>query len=1174
MKNYYHRAARMLRIPYVRKSQNQQPSCSGSNRFLEAKLLCVAFILLCIQISAQAFSPKITLSGKNMTLESVFERIKEKSAYSFVYNKAWMKNAKQVDLNIREKNLEEVLVEVFKNQPFTFQIVDQTVVVRQRTDSAKPSVSSGMKRLLPQQIEGVVKDEKGEPLPGATVLIKGTAKGAVTDIDGKFSIDAEMNDVLELRMLGYVTQEVAVTSTANLTISMKTSDSLLNEVVVVGYGAQKKENLTGAVSMANMSNVVGSRPVTSTSQALQGAVPGLQVTYGSGQPGTGTNLNIRGFTSINSGSPLVLVNNVPVNIDDINPTDIETITVLKDASASSIYGARAAFGVILITTKKGARNQPVRFDYSTNISTTRASSLPEKPSPLQFVNALKDFGTVTYWGGQDVQKWQNYLQEYGKNPASFPNGIVTDELGTRYPLQKTNLYRSLFPGGFEQLHNFAFSGGSEKTNYRVSLGHTNENGIMVTKNDSYKRYNFNAYLSTALTSTLTASVNVLYKNDKKISPANASSLYYNVVTFGPYVRSGYDSTATGEYLPYNTPDNIVKLESPQNYFSDDLRLFGKLEYNPIKNFKVTAEYTFNKTNANETLYRASNRYISGVKFDVSPLNGTTNYLRSNSQTDYHALNVYANYEKSFANHNFNILLGTNQEISKQAGFNVNRMDVITGQIPSISTSTGTIGGDDSFNEFGVAGYFGRLNYNYRDKYLLEVNGRVDGSSRFAPGHRYGFFPSVSAGWNLSEESFMQSITHVIPMLKVRGSWGEIGNQIILFSDGGQNYYPYVPGMIAGNAGWINPGTGIRYAGLSTPTLVSNSFTWETVRTGNIGVDVGAFKNRLTASFDLFNRKTLDMLSVGSELPSVLGAPAPYQNVADLVSKGWETQVEWRDRVREFQYSLGFNLSDNHATITKFKNVAGLLSQYYEGQSINEIWGFQTQGYFTENDFEAGSLNANLQLGKLKPGIAPYQGVAQNPGDIRYQDLNGDGIINLGNNTLSNPGDRKVIGNSTRRLQFGFNGSASYKGFDLSIFASGVGKRDIWLNDQLAFPYADQFAGIFLHQLNYWTPGNQNAFYPRVYKDAAGNTNTSKQVQTKYLSNGAYLRIKNITVGYTVPQAYTKKVSLNKVRVFFSGENLFTFDHLPKGMDPEASNQGAGAIYPFIKKVSFGLNISF
>ena len=1023
-------------------------------------------------------------------------------------------------------------------------------------------------------ITGTVLSETGEGLPGVTVALKNTQRGTTTDASGNFQlVIPEGEATLTVSYIGYATQEVGLGNQTRLDLRLIPDNKSLDEVVVVGYGTQKRENLTGAVSTANMTEVLGNRPISSTSQALQGAIPGLQVTYGSGQPGTGTALNIRGFTSINSGSPLVLVNNVPVNIDDINPMDIETVTVLKDASASSIYGARAAFGVILITTKKGARNQPVRFDYSTNISSTRASTLPAKPTPLQFVNALKDFGTVTYWGGQDVQKWQTYLQDYQTNPGNYPNGIVTDNLGTKYPLQQTDLYGALFPGGFEQLHNFAFSGGSEKTNYRVSLGYANEDGIMVSKNDSYKRYNFNAYLNTALTSSLTASVNILYKNDRRTSPANQNSLYYNATTFGPYVKTGYDSTATGEYLPFDSANNYAALESPVNDFGDDLRLFGKLEFNPIKDFKVTAEYTFDKTNTNQTVYTASNRYISAVIFSVGTLNANTRYSRNNSQTNYHSLNVYANYDKHFGNNNFSLLVGTNQEISKQASFSVNRFDVISAQTPAISTSTGLINGDDSFNEFGVAGYFGRLNYNYREKYLLEINGRIDGSSRFAPGHRFGFFPSASAGWNISEEGFMKALSGIVPLLKLRGSWGEVGNQVIV-SNGSQNYYPYVPGLVTGTAPWINPATGVRYAGLSAPALVSDGFTWETVRTANIGIDVGLLKNRLTASFDLFNRKTLNMLSVGSELPAVLGAPAPLQNVADLVSKGWETQVAWRDRIKGFQYSVGFNLSDNQAFITKFKNVAGLISQYYVGQTINEIWGFQTQGYFTESDFEAGTLNADLQRGKLNSGIAPYQGVAQNPGDIRYVDLNGDGIINTGNNTLANPGDRSIIGNSTRRFQFGINGSASYRGFDFSFFASGVGKRNLWYNDQVAFPYANQFGGIFLHQLDYWTKTNPSGYYPRVYKDGAGNTATSKLVQTKYLSSGAYLRVKNVTFGYTIPQAVSRKVFLDKVRVFFSGENLLTFDRLPSGMDPEATNQNLGAIYPFIKKYSFGLNASF
>lgn len=1115
----------------------------------------------------------VTLTVSNMPLDSVFVKIKAQTHYNFVYERSLISKGHTVSIRVRNASLQEVMTLCTRDQPFKYAIVEKTVVLIPRESAAANRNGSPSAR---QQIEGTVKNESGELLNGISVTVKGTNTGTQTNKAGQFMVDAQQGALLVFSGVGYISKEVATEAGQEpLDIILTATENKMEEVVVVGYGAQKRANLTGAVSSVKMDEVIGSRPVVSTAQALQGAIPGLQITYGTGQPGTSTNINVRGITSINGGGPLILMDNVPVNIDDINPTDIETVTVLKDAAASSIYGGRAAYGVILITTKKGRRNETISFNYNTNLSVTRASTLPEKPSPARYVQALKDFGTTQYWGGQDVAKWANYISDYEQNPSKYPKGYYKDPTsnGLIYPLAATDLSGALFPGGFEQMHNFSFSGGSERTNFRVATGYANENGIMIGDHDRYKRYNFNAMLNTALTSTLNASVNVLYNNTNKTSPVGQGTLYYNAITLPPMDATGYDTASTGEYLPYVTPANVALLEPPVNEFNDNLRLFGKMEFKPVKGLTITGEYTFQKTNNNTTQYTATNKYISPIKFDVSALNAASKFTKSNSQTNYSVLNLYAQYRRTLGDHDLSVLVGTNQEQSRQAGFNIGRTDVLSGQLPAISTSTGTIDGGDSYNEFGLSGYFARFNYSYKDRYLLEANGRYDGSSRFPSGSRYGFFPSFSAGWNVMNENFMRTAKNIINTLKIRGSWGEIGNQTII-KDGAQNYYPFMPGARPVNSGWLNPATGIPFVGIPAFTLVSSSFTWETVRTTNAGIDFGLLRNRLTGSFDIYQRLTLNMLAPSTPLPAVLGTDPPLANAANLKTKGWELELKWQDHKNDFQYSIGVNLYDSRATITKYRNPAGLLSSYYEGQTFGEIWGYQTMGYFTVDDFVPGTLDANLQNGTLKPGVAGFKGVKQNPGDIRYVDLNGDSAIFNGNNTLSNPGDRKVIGNNSRRLQFGINGSASYKGFDLSFFAIGVGKRDLWMGNQIIFPYQGQFGGIFANQMDYWTPDHTDAEYYRIYKDGAGNGGTNTQVQTKYLQSGAYLRLKNVTFGYSVPAHLTRKAFMKNIRVFFSGENLLTLDHLPEGLDAEATDISSGGIYPFIKKYSFGANITF
>jgi len=1045
-------------------------------------------------------------------------------------------------------------------------------------------------------VTGLVNDDKGVPLSSVTVSLlqnEKTIQTTITDSMGVFSFHGLNPGIYSFSFsrVGFEPQtltgyQFSSGKTSSVLINMVALENALNEVVVVGYGTQKKEHLTGAVASVKMDDVLRDRPLTSTSQALQGAVPGLQITYGSGQPGSGTSINIRGYTTLfGNTTPLVIVDNVPMDIDDVNPADIENVTVLKDASAAAIYGGRAAFGVIVITTKKGVRNQKPRFQYSNNLAVSRASTLPKKVSPLQLVSALNDFGTTNYWAGQDVKTWLEQLNAYQSNPSQFPDGFTTVN-SVRYPLAQTDLYGALFEGGFEQLHNLSFSGGTEKTNYRTSLAYTNQDGIVTGKNDTYKRYNFNTYLSTALTRALTASVSVFYNNDLRNSPLNYGSIFRNVVYNGSYVPTGFGTLpGTNESLPYSSPDNLATMETPQEDKSNNLRLFGKLEFAPVKGFKITGEYTFTQNNNSIIEIRNANRYVDPTTFQLNITNPTSSYYKYTSATNVNALNLYASYNLAVSGgHNFAVVAGTNQEAYKQSGYFARREGIITSVVPSLSTSTGTATNDDDFNEYGLSGYFYRFNYAFKNRYLLELTGRYDGSSRFPEEDRFGFFPGASAGWVLTEEPWLQKVKNAFSQIKLRASYGEIGNQVTVF-DGSAvpDYYPAIPGLTVGNANWIDPSTGIRYITLQSPRLVSSSFTWERISTYDAGIEFSTLRSRLSGTFDLYKEETKGMLVAGSSLPAVLGTAPPKQNRADLKVNGWDMSLTWKDRAgKDFSYSLGINLMGRQAPlITKYNNPNKLLSDFYEGQRVNEIWGYTTYGYYTPDNFVSGALDANQVNNRtiaanrgLLPGIAGFQGVFQNPGDIRFVDRNGDSVINAGANTVGDPGDRMIIGNSTRRLQYGINGSISYKNFDLSFFLQGIGNRDVWISNAVFWPYLEQFAGLFEHQLDYWTVTNTNAYYPRMYGNASGNTGTSRNVQTKYLSNGAYFRVKNIGAGYSLPQRWLQKIKLTQARLFFSGENLFTFDHLPEGLDPEASDLGSGGIYPFLKKFSFGINISF
>ena len=1035
-------------------------------------------------------------------------------------------------------------------------------------------------------VKGKVTTGDQSGLPGVTIVEKGTTNGTVTNADGLYEITVSgENAVLAYSFIGFTSQEIQVGDKTEIDVVLAEEILGLDEVVVVGFGTQRKENITGATSFVDMNQIVADRPIVNSAEALQGVSAGLQVVSSSGQPGaTSTSLNIRGLESINGGSPLIIVNNVPMSLADINPKDIESVSVLKDAAASSIYGARAAFGVILITTKQAIKNQPVKFEYSTTFSLSSPMELPEKATTRQFVESLSDWGVRNYFAGQDVQKWIEYLNMFDENPGQFTYisnpvtgenyDIIYDEAtGQYYPLADTDIIGDFLNDfGYSTIHNFTMSGGSEKIRYRLNGGYSFEDGVMVTNKDSYESYNINAFVGADLTSNLESTTNIIYNSNVRSQP---TAQYANAIQLRMYDPTGFFDI-NGETLPFESPGNVVRYNPPTIINNDKIRIFQKLVYNPLKNLFITGEYTFEKGFNKSTSMDTNERYASTFKFIENNANPAANYestsLRRNYNDHvYNGLNLYGKYNLEINDHRIDFLAGYNRESRINNGFWISKRTLLTKDLPSIKTAIGDYDGSDSYGDWAVLGYFGRINYNFQNKYFLEANGRYDGSSRFPEGSRYVVLPSFSAGWNIARESFMEDV-ELFSMLKLRGSWGEIGNQQT------SDLYPAIPGYPTNEPEWINLDTGLKYTSLNPAGLVSSSFTWERVRTVNLGLDVALFDNRLSTSLDVYRRETLGMLEKAIDLPAILGTEAPQQNVADLMTQGWELEVKWIDNIGELKYGVNVNLSNREGEYTKFPNEAGAIRQIYEGRKEGEIWGYVTDGYYTVDDFVEGTLDAHLAGPgrQLKDGVPQIEGApVPFPGDIKYIDLNGDGLINDGNNTLDNPGDRKIIGNSVRKYQFGINGFAEYKGFDFSFIMSGVGKRDIWLSSDVIWPYPSVFDHMYAHHLDYWTPDNQDAFYPRIYgdklRDADSNYGQSRRVQTKYMSDGSYLKIQNITFGYRFSNTILERLKLSSLRLFVSGNNLHTFDRLPNGLDPEQSENGA---YPFMRNYSFGLNLTF
>lgn len=1045
--------------------------------------------------------------------------------------------------------------------------------------------SLGLAQQLTVKGQVVTDDQLG--LPGVSIIEKGTTNGTVTNTDGNYELRISSSEaVLVYSFIGFVQQEITVGDQDEINVVLGEDTQDIDEVVVVGFGTQKKANITGAAASVKMDKVLGNRPVTHPAIALQGSIPGLQVTANSGQPGSeGISLNIRGETSINGGGPLVLMDNVPVSMFDVNPQDIESVTVLKDAAAASIYGARAAFGVILITTKKAKKDQPVRFQYSNTFSIRKPEEVLKKASTYDFAHALQDWGVDAFWTGMDIPIWVDLLEDHRANPGKYPDGYKVVD-GLRYPLVDTDLIGAFLDDpGFTQIHNFSFSGGSAKTVYRVSGSYSDEDGIIVTDNDSQKKYNLASYLRSDVTDKLSLTADIKYSNNYRKSPIGQ---YGNAITFNPFTpEDGYHEFEDGTLVPYDSPAMAEKIKVAPQRRQDRIRIFGKAEYSPIEDLTITGEYTFSK--GNEDWVTGNNQVltVNPERFVLNAVDPARTYhQKSNSKTVYRGLNVYAKYAKQLNDHNFQIMVGHNREEQNYEYFRSRRYNLVDVNLPALGTATGIIEGDDSFYDWAVMGYFGRLNYNYQEKYFFEANARYDGSSRFASDDRWGFFPSFSAGWNMAREEFMNDVD-LINQLKLRASWGEVGNQVVK-NGNVQNYYPYVPGMPLYEARWLNEDALQRYSSLRSPDLVSAGFTWETVRSINFGTDIKILNNRLSTSFDIYKRETLGMLESGVELPSVLGTTAPKQNSADMKVKGWEFEISWNDKIGDFSYNIGATLFDNYAEITQFNSETGIIGQNYVGRRLGEIWGYVTDRYYTIDDFVAGSLDEDLRNGTLKEGIPVPKGRTVNPGDVKYKDLNGDGVIFTGNNTISptidpetgepvpgtGPGDRKVIGNNRARYQYGLFANADYKGFDFSIMLNGVGKQDLYWNNPVRFPYTDEFKVVYSYQLDYWTPENTDAFFPRNYSLGGVNYGYNRSTQTKYLLSGAYLRIKNITLGYTLPSSWVEKVKIDKLRIYVAAENVAKFDSWPEGVNPTLVNKGAGATYPLLKGYSIGLNMTF
>lgn len=1159
-------AAIIARSPVpVKKVQDVFSSLTKT--ILVMKFTIIFLLVACLNVQAKGYAQLISLQEKDASLQKLFKEIKRQTGYAFLYTDEVLEKANKVDIVVQNASLEDVLARCFKNQPLTYNIINRTVVMKKKE---VPVIAVNMP-LPPIEVRGTITDENGKPLLGVSVTVQGTGKGTQTNERGEFTIQVpNSRSVLEISMVGYETQTKAVGRETFFTITLLPKDQSMDQVVVVGYGTQKKVNLTGAVAQVDAKEIEN-RPVSNIGQALQGLVPNLNITNSSGSPNSTPSINVRGGTSFaknsngdfvfQTGSPYTLVDGIPMDISQINPDDIESVTVLKDAASSAIYGARAAYGVMLVTTKKGRKSNKPILSYSNDFQWNKPSAIPDLLNAYEIQDALiKAQALVNGSASTDMLTKLAAIKAYMDNPKTAPPYIMSipgNDASTIIWVANQNPYKEAVKSSSPmQKHNLSLSGGNDKTTFYASLGYLDQDGMYKINTDKFKRYNATFNLSSEVSKWFKIDFRTSYYNTQYTQPVNPSGK-------GGWWRALSQEPERNVNMPMKTPENAPN--GMGGMYTDNILSFmdyGSLDKQNRENLLMAVSPSIKLSkywNIKSDISFTSNNYAE--KQVIPELNrvetswfSTDNVYTSPSSVDktsdhfnQYLINLYTDYTYSIKNHNFYGLVGFNQEWYRDDWIEGVGTGMITPQVPVINQTTGQRNAYDGEEEWAVRGTFYRFTYNYKGKYLLESNGRYDLTSRFPHYSRGKFFPSLSAGWRISQEKFAKNITPVVNDLKLRASYGSIGNQNVA-------NYIYVPSYST-VAQVQQLFGGVRPVGITPPGLVDPNITWETASTLDFGLDATAIR-KLDVSFDWYRRATKDILVDGNKFPAVLGASAPTQNSGALSTEGWEFSAKWRDRTHSgLSYDISFVLSDYQTHIVKFDgNPNKLLSTLYAGETMGEIWGYETSGIF-QSQAEIAKAPSQKQI---------YSGLLY-PGDIRYADLNGDSVISTGSNTVANPGDRKIIGNSTPRFQFGLNSNFSWKGFDLNIFFQGVGKRDVWVSDNLFWGAIAGGTGTKQVYESSWTPDRPNAFYP-AYRAASQNI----QVQTRYLQNAAYIRLKNFTLGYSFPVKTVNHIGMQKIRFYVAGYNIWQYSKVPQVFDPEVLS----ANYPMIKSVAFGLQATF
>jgi TonB-linked SusC/RagA family outer membrane protein len=1018
-------------------------------------------------------------------------------------------------------------------------------------------------------LTGIVKDKYGQELIGVTILDRESKSNRTTsNTKGQFSINAHTGDVLEFSYVGFENKKIKVTDPSKpMIVIMQDKNVGLNEVVVVGYGVQKKVNLSGAVETMS-AKLIKDRPIANVGQALQGAIGNLNISVGNGSSDASPSYNIRGYNSINAVDPMVIIDGIvsdESSLNNLNPSDIESVSVLKDAASAAIYGSRAAYGVILVTTKSG-NNDKIEITYNNNFVSKTATYRPQ---------IVKDaYQNMYYLNQMGSFQFPQVVLDYAKKVSDDPTlPKYIDVNGQWTYLGSTNWFDEIFKHTkHTSQHSIQVSGKTQKTSFLLSGSYYDDSGMIKYADEDYNRYNLRSKVEYKITDWLSVGNNTSFMENKYDRPSAFGDLFlYYPQTMGTYEvlhnpEGGWSSAGA------QTIGNLIdggRSKTTNNKF------------NTVFNFK--AEILKNILSVQGDLsYMYNMQYYRTASFPIDYKGGpnlpytwgtSSSAQKVNRPSNQSYVDIFTTFNKTFFKKNaISAVLGFSQESYRSEYQWYKRKDLLSPTLPTVQLATGDISLNENVYKWAMRSGFGRFNYIFDNKYIAEFDGRYDGSSRFPKGHRYVFNPSGSLAWIVSHENFFKKLKSVVSYLKFRASYGQLANQ-------STSNFGYLPTMSTSRLGMILDG--VNPITVSTPGIVSGDYTWEKVVTKNLGIDINFLSNRLSFTGDIYIRDTNGMLVSSATYPGVLGTSAPKLNSGSLRTKGFELSVGWKDNItlanKPLNYSAKFILSDNQCTITKYKNENGTLSDFNVGHKIGEIWGLVTEGYFVNEADVKNHANQNSVI------------VSESlPGDLKFKDLNGDHVINSGSWTLKDHGDYKIIGNSRPRYNYSLLFNADWNGFDLSAFFQGVGKRQFYPTSSgmnVDYEFYSYFATQWTHLTpelmnNHWTEDTPNAYYPRLKAAAAGTSGKElAATQTKYLLNGAYLRFKNLTLGYTVPENISSKILVNRLRIYFTAENLFTWDRLPKfyKVDPELAgggSNGGGVAYSLERSLAFGINITF